>query len=412
VTTKLKIGIVGGSIAGCSAAILLLRAGHEVVVYERSTGALVGRGGGIGTPSSVLNALIEQDIIDADFPNFTTTTMPFTGRRSSSDQFGHTPWALPLDLRAFHWSALWNNLRKRVPDDVYRPGQRVVRAEMKDDATVLIQMEDGSEALFDLVLFADGYQSLGRQQLFPDVELSFRGYMLWRGLLPEQEMEDSAPLGTKVPRLSHANLPGHTVMYFIPSDTGSIEAGKRIFNWAAYMPIAEDQLAEFMIDREGKHRIGTIPPGKMRIEEENRLKQLAVANLPTYYGEIVSKTQNTYVQLIYTTDLPAYYRQRICLIGDAGMVIQPFTGSGVFKGYNNVKDLLDSLAANETIEAALQQWGASQLQTAKRLLVLGAQMEKAFIWDALDFAVADAETTASWWKASVTFPEDFSYEKA
>jgi hypothetical protein len=38
-------------------------------------------------------------------------------------------------------------------------------------------------------------------------------------------------------------------------------------------------------------------------------------------------------------------------------------------------------------------------------------MEQAFIWEALDFAHADEETTASWWKASVTFPEDFSYER-
>ena len=47
----------------------------------------------------------------------------------------------------------------------------------------------------------------------------------------------------------------------------------------------------------------------------------------------------------------------------------------------------------------------------KRLLALGAQMEKAFIWEPLDFATADAATTSAWWKESVTFPEDFSYQK-
>ena len=39
----LKLGIVGGSIAGCSAAILLGREGHNVRVLERSRGGLVGR---------------------------------------------------------------------------------------------------------------------------------------------------------------------------------------------------------------------------------------------------------------------------------------------------------------------------------------------------------------------------------
>ena len=45
----MKIGIVGGSIAGCSAAILLSKEGYEVTVFERSNKSLVGRGGGIGT---------------------------------------------------------------------------------------------------------------------------------------------------------------------------------------------------------------------------------------------------------------------------------------------------------------------------------------------------------------------------
>jgi hypothetical protein len=50
------------------------------------------------------------------------------------------------------------------------------------------------------------------------------------------------------------------------------------------------------------------------------------------------------------------------------------------------------------------------LRTGNRLLALGEQMEKAFIRNPLDFATADAATTAAWWKASVTFPENFSHE--
>jgi 2-polyprenyl-6-methoxyphenol hydroxylase-like FAD-dependent oxidoreductase len=410
VDTKLKIGIVGGSIAGCSAAILLARAGHHITVFERSKGALVGRGGGIGTTLPVLEGLIEQDIVDVDFPHWAISEMPLTVRTSSEDRLGRTPWAMPMDFRVFHWSTLWNNLRKRVSDEAYRQGQQVINANPKDTETVTLKLEDGTAEDFDLVLFADGYQSLGRRLLFPNIELAYRGYVLWRGLLPERAMDDSTLLGTKLPRLSYPNLPGHMVIYFIPDNNGSIGEGERIFNWAAYVPIAEDELSGFMVDRNGKLCTGTIPPGGMRIEEENRLKRLVGDNLPTYYGEIVTKTQNTYVQLIYTVGLPAYYRGRICLIGDAGMVIQPFTGSGVFKGYNNVKDLLNVLNTHETIDGALKEWSDVQVQTGNRLLALGEQMEEAFIWNTLDISIADAETTSAWWKASVTFPEDFTHE--
>ena len=65
-TKAQKVGIVGGSIAGSSAAILMSRAGHDVTVFERSRGALQGRGGGIGTPMATFKSLIEEDILDAD----------------------------------------------------------------------------------------------------------------------------------------------------------------------------------------------------------------------------------------------------------------------------------------------------------------------------------------------------------
>lgn len=407
---KLNIGIVGGSIAGCSAAILLGREGHKVDVFERSRGGLVGRGGGIGTPGPVLEALVEQDVIDANFPHLSGLAMPFIIRTPEHERLGYIPWQMPLNLKAFHWSALWNNLRKRVPDEIYHRGYEVVNAKTNGTETVTLQFKDGKARDYDLVIFADGYQSLGRQLLFPKVDLNYRGYMLWRGLLPEGDMADSGPLGGNVPRVSYPDLPGNFVVYFVPNQDGSMEEGKRIFNWAAYIPIPETELPEFMVDRDGISHTGTIPPGKMKLEEEARLKQLMRDNLPTYYGDIVAKTQKTYVQLIYTIRLPAYHQGRICLIGDAGMVAQPFTGSGVFKGYSNIKDLLRTLSASETIEDALQHWGKEQVRIGNRLLTLGEQMEQAFIWNSLDLATADADSTAAWWKAAVTFPEEFSYQ--
>jgi 2-polyprenyl-6-methoxyphenol hydroxylase-like FAD-dependent oxidoreductase len=101
----------------------------------------------------------------------------------------------------------------------------------------------------------------------------------------------------------------------------------------------------------------------------------------------------------------------MCLIGDAGILVPPFTGSGVFKGYNNVKDLVNCLKQTSNLEEALERWNKLQLNTGKRLLALGDQMEKAFIWEQLDFAKVDKETTKEWWKSSVTFPENFNYEK-
>jgi len=63
------------------------------------------------------------------------------------------------------------------------------------------------------------------------------------------------------------------------------------------------------------------------------------------------------------------------------------------------------------MDEALERWSDQQLHNARRFLELGEQMEKAFIWNQLDFASVDEKTTENWWNASVMFPENFNYQK-
>jgi hypothetical protein len=75
-----------------------------------------------------------------------------------------------------------------------------------------------------------------------------------------------------------------------------------------------------------------------------------------------------------------------------------------------VRDLIGTLKENKQLEDAMQGWSKLQVGTGKRLLALGEQMEKAFIWEQPDFAKIDENTAKNWWKESVTFPENFNYE--
>lgn len=407
----MNIGIIGGSIAGCTAAFLLTRAGHDVTVFERSRKALVGKGGGLGTLPALIEQLKSEGLISATFASLRINKMPFVGKLASAEPYGRVAWSMPMNLEVFHWHELWSQLRRHVPDERYRSGTKIVSARKENDGKVLLTSESGDVGTFDLVVFADGYQSIGRNILFPDKELTYRGYVLWRGLLHESSLREESPLADEVLRLSYPNKPGHNVIYFVPNKNGSVRKGDRLFNWAAYMAFSQGELEEIMTDREGRLRTGTLPPGTMSKAVEIKLKEFISKHTPSHYADIVNKTTDSYIQVIYTLDLDHYSKDNMCLIGDAGMVAQPFTGSGVFKGYHNVKDLITSLGEHDHLEDALHAWSDKQVTDGRRLLALGEQMEKAFIWEQPDFALAKEEDTAAWWKASVTFPENFSYEK-
>lgn len=407
---SLRIGIVGGSISGCSAAVLARAAGHRPEVFERSTQGLVGRGGGIGTPTHVFTALQQEGIIEQNFSHLTASQLGFGVRTPEEPDFGRFPWRMPFGFAVFHWNTLWRELRKRVPDDTYHIGHEVLSAETTIDGGARLNFNARDSRDFDLVLFADGYKSIGRQGLFPESKLEYRGYGLWRGLLPEAEMPPGLELteGVMV-RFSYVEGAGDMVMYLVPSQDGDSSLGNRMVNWAAYVPIPEEDLPRFMVDRDGVVRQGSIPPGKMSAQAEATLQTFMQANLPTHYATIVSRTTTTHMQLIYTANVPAYASGSIALVGDAGVVAQPFTGSGVFKGFNNAKDLVEALSSEGDLGAALERWNQQQLVRGNQLLALGEQMEDAFIWNRLDLSVADAEATKAWFTNAVTFPESFKH---
>ncbi len=404
----MRISVVGGSITGCAAAIELVRAGHDVSVFERSARELVGRGAGIGTPTSTLQSLIERDFVDTDFPHFVCKASPFVARTTPEDTLGRTAWTLPLDISLFHWGDLFRNLRRRVPDAVYRAGTAVKTADNRPDG-VTMTLADGTTEEFDLAIFADGYASLGRKLLFPSVGLNYRGYVLWRGVLPESEIADSTPLEGNLPRLTYRGKAGHKVLYFVPGADGSVAAGERLVNWAAYIPVDATELPDLLTDNEGRTHQSSLPPGGMRSQWVERFTKFITEHLPSYYADITRKTDSSFVQPIYTVEMPGYHRDRLVLMGDAGAVAQPFTGSGIFKGLNNATDLRRALADEGSVEDALAKWDRAQLAQGRRLVALGEQMERAFIWSPLDFATAESDAVAKWWRDAVTFPDDFDY---
>jgi 2-polyprenyl-6-methoxyphenol hydroxylase-like FAD-dependent oxidoreductase len=82
----MRVGIIGGSIAGCATAALLHGVGHEVIVFERSESDLVSRGAGIGTPTAVWQDMMARGLIDETLPAFRISSLRFVIRGSGTGQ--------------------------------------------------------------------------------------------------------------------------------------------------------------------------------------------------------------------------------------------------------------------------------------------------------------------------------------
>ncbi len=402
---NLKVGIVGGSIAGCAAAVELSRAGFDVTLFERSGNELKDRGAGIGVPPSVVETFISRDLVDHDIPYFRLDKMSRIWRSTDEPYHGYVAWDQPAQLGALNWGGLYNNLRVRVPDAIYQSNHNVVALQQTNPQQVEVILADGATQKFDLVVCADGYTSLGRSTLFPDVTVDYAGYVLWRGFIMEHEIDKPKPLDDGVRCLGYPG--GHGIFYFVPGPDGSIEPGERLVNWGMYITIPGEEIADFLTDKQGITRTGSLSPGSMPMTTERSLKDQARERIPDYYADIVEKSPDTFVYSIYDCQVPAYRTGRICLSGDAGAFARPHSAAGALKGINDSVTLADALKSHSCVDEALTKWNSERTATNNGLVQFGNQLGLALVKQIPDWSKMNPVSMEEWFSGVVTIATEY-----
>lgn len=403
--SDLDIAIIGGSIAGCTAAIELARLGARVTLFERSGEELKDRGAGLGVPASTFDTFIARDLVDADLPYFPAPAFLRICRTSKESRYGRLAWAQPATLAALNWGGLYRNLRKRVPDGVYRTRQQVIAIEQTADERVCLRFADGGDAMFSLVVCADGYASLGRQTLFPEATLNYAGYVLWRGHLPEASLSESPPLEVGIRCVGYDG--GHGIFYFVPGANDSVAVGERLVNWGVYVAVPPAELTAFMSDKVGRVHQGSLPPGMMPLATEQALKDKLMPVMPDFYAEIIERSADTFAYAIYDCQVPAYRRGRVCLAGDAGAFARPHSGAGALKGINDAIALGEALRRADSVEAALSAWNTERTAANNELVRFGNQLGTAFVTAIPDWSEMDVPAMETWFNSVVTIRSDY-----
>ncbi len=401
----LRVAIVGGSIGGCTAALALAELGCDVRLFERSRGRLEDRGAGIGMPIPLLDRLKERGLVGDDFAYLRIDKRYYLVR--SKDWMGRLVWEQPLgELALTNWGVLFRQLRARVPDAVYHTGSEVVRVEPKMQSGVL-SFADSAPEEFDLIVFADGYESLGRSLLFPDTELQYSGYVAWRGLISEALAPDVVsfddPEGRELTG-QHALMGarGHGIVYLVPGKAGETEPGQRMINWLWYENVPLRALPSALVSRHGGPAGTSVPPGDLPETQVDRLRTEGRRLFPQYFADIVAKTAQPFVQAILDMHVPSYRKDRICLLGDAATVVRPNSASGVVHAMTNAMALADALGTAESIEAGLTAWNEEQVALGGRLLRLGQSVGGALQDETTDWESMTPALGERWWAAAIS----------
>jgi 2-polyprenyl-6-methoxyphenol hydroxylase-like FAD-dependent oxidoreductase len=356
-----RVGIVGGSIAGCAAAIALSRIDCEVTVYERSRGQLKSRGLGINMPPAAFDQLVSAGYLDEHMPTHAATTRVWFAADGSAT--GKVVWRQDMSLLATNWGVLWDSLRTKVPDSAYRHPVAVTAVRAEPDGAVIVS--DEGEDRVDVVVGADGYRSVARALVDPQTRPIYAGYAFWRGDLAADLLPGSAPeeLGSALVTVGFDG--GHAVFYLIPNLAGD---GLRL-NWGIY-----SRLPDRFDDPT------SLPPGSLGDELLTALDQVLAA-LPPYWAEVAKTTgpEHLSLQPIYDIYAESYVRGRILLAGDAGTLARPHTGIGALKAVQDAHALELACRNHDSWPDALATYDQQRRTAGNGLVELGQRLGRSLV---------------------------------
>jgi 2,6-dihydroxypyridine 3-monooxygenase len=356
-----RVAVVGGSLGGLTAAILLRELGLEVTIYERSGAELEQRGAGIGFLPASSRYLAERARVDLDEVSISTRHIRYLDRQ------GRVIHELYQPYRFSNWNTVYRSLLRLFGRDRYLLGHECIDIRQAD-GKVQVTQAGRNELEVDLLVCADGVGSRARACLLPDVSPRYAGYVAWRGLVPEQQLgEHAAALVDAITYYVYAN--SHVLVYPIPGMDGSVRPNQRLINFVWYRNyLPGSELTDLMTDCDGQLHEVSLPPGTPRPAHIKEMRATAAARLPERIARVVLAVEAPFVQAILDLEVPRMAFGRVCLLGDAAFVVRPHAAAGTAKAAADAWELARALEEQPDIESALSAWEPGQLELGRNLL--------------------------------------------
>lgn len=363
-----RAAIVGGSLAGLMTGLELRAAGTAVEIYERSRRTPDDRGAGIVMQPETMDLLRRHAHLTEDEAGVWLRHRQYLGAD------GEVLSREPMPQLMTSWGLLHRAFRRAYGDEHYTAG--AVLADFSTEADgVALRFENGDERRADLLIGADGSRSTVRGQLFPELAPTYAGYVAWRGVVAEAEL-DPALRATFADHFTFQTMVhSHALCYLIPGANGELAPGARRLNWLWYWNVPAAELPALMTDTEGRRHEFAVPPGRVAPDAISRQAALAERLLAPPFHALWRATREPFIQPILDFAAPRMVVGRVALVGDAAFIPRPHTAASTSKAATNALGLAEAWRRHPLdIDAALRAWEPAQLALGRQLGLHGRRL--------------------------------------
>ncbi|MHC1559603.1 FAD binding domain-containing protein [Actinomycetospora sp. C-140] len=380
---RLHVAVVGGSIGGITTALLLRDLGCDVHVYERSRSELDARGAGIAVLDATVRYFVERGGIDPDgFCSRTSAIRYLWPDGSCRHRIDH-------GYRFSSWNAIYRELLRLLDADRYHLG-REMTAFADGPEGVRVTFADGGTTDVDLLVAADGINSITRERLFPTAVSAYSGYVAYRGTLAEKTLTGATFAELQDAITYQVITDSHILVYPIPGPGGTVVPGERLANFVWYRNVADGApLDRLLAGRDGQERRVSVPPGMLADDAVDEFRDTARRELAPPIAEVVTGAEAPFVQAVYDIEVPAMTAGRVAVLGDAAFAVRPHAAAGTAKAADDAWALADALRSHSgDVATALAVWEEEQLTVGRRLLQrcrdIGRRSQRENSWDPAD----------------------------
>ena len=345
--SQLSVAVVGAGLGGLTAAASLLERGFDVTVYEQAV-ELGEIGAGVQlSPNAmkVLRALgIEKQALEVSYePERHVIRSWRSGRTLAATRLKG-----PLDVNygagyyGFHRADLHRVLQSAVPARHVRLGMQCTGLEPREHGAIL-RFQDGSSAVHDVVVGADGVHSVVRAALLGSDSPRFTGNICWRGLVPAAAMKPDEIS----PDMTVWFGPGASFIYYY------VRKGELV-NWVAMCEAKEWRAESWKYEGDAHELI-------------ERYKNWH----PTVRDLIAKSDRYLKWALLDRDPLPRWSHDCITLLGDAAHPMLPYLAQGACMAIEDGYAVASSLARHTgDVPVALQEYEAARRQRTARVQLL------------------------------------------